>query len=49
MKPLALPTLGLFSRLLAHDIVDIEKPDEMRLPTSVADKYLGSFLNSLMM
>ena len=33
------------SMLLNYDIVDIEKPDQMRLTTFVADEFSGLFLH----
>ena len=39
-------TSGLFSMLLNDDMVDIEKPDRICLPTFVVYEFSGLFLHS---
>ena len=44
MKSVHLCTSCLFSMLLSDNIVDIEKPDGICLPTFVVDEFSGLFL-----
>ena len=45
IKSLPLYTLCLFSMLLNDDILDIEKPFTIYLPTFVVDEFSGIFLH----
>ena len=45
MQSLPLYASCFFSMLLIDDIVDIEKPDEICLPTFVVDEFPGLFLH----